>query len=287
MKKDENKDAWFDNLEKAIQQDKLPWQKPWVGGHHSMPANLVSKKCYRGSNIMTCWIASLFNDWSDMRFATRKQLMDKGLSIKGLKNGTGTSIMFYKPLEYTELNVKTNEIEVKKSFMTRWYEVWNVQQCENYKEVLGQEEALPMSNTPESEMLVHFKNYTSAEEIDVMYGGTSAYYNKVKDYIQMPKHERFRDPVSEVMVSMHEAVHSTGHESRLNRLEDNEYAYEELVAEMGALLVTLTLGGEYQPSNNSVAYLQNWLNACRDKDNGLFKAFSDAQKAADRILEVA
>ena len=289
MKKEENKDAWFEGLARAIRENELPWQKPWVGGHNSMPSNLVSKKFYRGSNIVSCWIASLFNDWSDMRFATRKQLKEAGLSIRGLKNGTGTSIMFYKPVEYTKVNEETNTLEVRNSWFSRWYEVWNVQQCENYEDVLGQhlDGDLPMENTPESEMMTHFRNYTSAEEIDVKYGGTRACYNRINDRISMPKHERFESPVAEVTTAMHEAVHSTGHKSRLDRLEGSKYAYEELVAEMGALLVTLTLGGEYEPRANSVAYLHHWLQACNDKDDGLFKAFGDAQKAADRILEVA
>ncbi len=285
-KQDANRDEWFENLAKAIESDELPWQKPWVGGHRSMPQNLVSKKCYRGSNIVACWIASMCEGWSDMRFATRKQLMDMGLSVKGLKNGTGTSIMFYKRSEYTKFNEEKGELEVKQSWFSRWYEVWNVEQCENYDEILGEDAIeMPMENTPPSEMMLHFDDYTHAEGITVGRGGGAAFYRRSDDLIQLPKHEAFVDPVSEVMVAMHEAAHSTGHKSRLDRLDNNEYAYEELVAEMAALLVTLSLGGEYQPRETSVAYLQHWLKACRDKDDGLFKAFSDAQKAADRILE--
>ena len=35
---------------------------------------------------------------------------------------------------------------------------------------------------------------------------------------------------------------------------------------------------------NSVAYLQNWLQACKEQDKALNKAFSDAQESADYIL---
>ena len=89
--------------------------------------------------------------------------------------------------------------------------------------------------------------------------------------------------------------HSTGHSTRLNRKLGNgfgsaEYAYEELIAELSSLIVTLTLGGEFKPdlvaeeNANSVAYLQSWLKACKEQDKALNKAFSDAQESADFIL---
>jgi antirestriction protein ArdC len=101
--------------------------------------------------------------------------------------------------------------------------------------------------------------------------------------------------MGEVMTAIHEAVHSTGYATRLNRnlkshFGSAEYAYEELIAELGSLIVTLTLGGEFKPdlvaeeNANNVAYLQSWLKACKDKDKALNKAFGDAQKAADYIL---
>ena len=94
---------------------------------------------------------------------------------------------------------------------------------------------------------------------------------------------------------MHEGVHSTGYSTRLNRALGNrfgspEYAFEELIAEMGALIVTLSLGGEFKPNAvmeenaNNVAYLQSWLKACNEQDRALDKAFSDAQKSADFML---
>lgn len=68
--------------------------------------------------------------------------------------------------------------------------------------------------------------------------------------------------------AFHEAVHSTGHASRLNRLEatahfgNEEYSKEELVAEIGAAALVSLAGLESRSSfKNSAAYIQHWLKA--------------------------
>ena len=125
--------------------------------------------------------------------------------------------------------------------------------------------------------------------------GNRAFYTSKDDDIVLPPHEAFTDTLGEVMTAMHEGVHSTGYSTRLNRALGNkfgspEYAFEELIAEMGALIVTLSLGGEFKPNAvmeenaNNVAYLQSWLKACNEQDRALDKAFSDAQKSADYML---
>ena len=56
-KKDEmNRQRWFENLAKGIEENNLPWQKPWVGGGGAIPTNMKSKKAYRGGNVITLWV---------------------------------------------------------------------------------------------------------------------------------------------------------------------------------------------------------------------------------------
>ena len=74
----------------------------------------------------------------------------------------------------------------------------------------------------------------------IRYGGTMAYYNVSKDFVQMPPFEAFRDAESFYSTLAHETVHWTRHKSRLDRdfgrkrFGDEGYAMEELVAELGA-----------------------------------------------------
>jgi len=293
MKDEESRAKWFDNLAKGIEGDALPWRKPWKGGSSGMPSNLKSKKAYRGGNIVSLWVHGMSEGWTDLRFGTRKQLINAGYSVKGLSNGTGATIQLFKPTLWEKKNDE-GELEKRKSFVIRWYEVWCVEQCEDY--VAPEVDDDDVKVIPESEMMSYFQQYVDSQSsLDLKRGGDKAYYSSHKDVIGLPKHEAFTDPVGEVMTSMHEAVHSTGYSTRMNRPLGNrfgspEYAYEELIAELGSLIVTLTLGGEFKPDSvaeenaNNVAYLQSWLKACKEQDKALSKAFGDAQKSADYIL---
>lgn len=92
----------------------------------------------------------------------------------------------------------------------------------------------------------------------------------------------------------HEVVHWTGHSSRLNRKQhsswgDDEYAFEELVAELGAAFLCshLCIPGDLQ---HHASYLKSWCDAL-EKDlserrgiASLWKASDFATKAKDYVL---
>lgn len=69
----------------------------------------------------------------------------------------------------------------------------------------------------------------------------------------------------------HELAHSTGHESRLNRLTakahfgNGEYSREELTAEItSAMLCNHTGIDSTELIDNSAAYIQSWLKALKN-----------------------
>ena len=292
-KSEASKVTWYENLAAGIKDNNIPWRKPWKGGA-TMPRNLKSKKPYRGGNIVALWFWGLGRGYTDLRFATRKQLIEKGYNIKGLKNGEGCMIKFAKTSTYTKEDKETGEETVRSGFVTRWYEVFCVEQCEDYEAPDVKDENL--SVTPESDMMQSFYAYVDSQQsLKLERQGSQAFYRLSGDLIRIPKHEDFETQLGEVMTAMHEAVHSTGHPNRAERnlsskFGSPEYAFEELVAELGALIVTLTLGGEFNPHvlqeehANSQAYLKHWLDACKNQDSALDKAFSQAQAAADFIL---
>ena len=93
----------------------------------------------------------------------------------------------------------------------------------------------------------------------------------------------------------HELVHSIGHTSRINREGISEakhsnklrYSKEELIAEMGASFLCAFTGIENPDlTNNSVAYLQNWLQVFKQDKTMVVKAASQAQRAVDYILNI-
>jgi antirestriction protein ArdC len=109
----------------------------------------------------------------------------------------------------------------------------------------------------------------------------------------MPRFDSFDTAEEYYSTLFHETIHATGHQSRLNRLNNNvsrfgngEYSKEELVAEMGAAFLCGFVGIENITLNNSAAYIQGWLNALKDDKKLVIMAAAQAQKAADYILMV-
>jgi len=292
QKKAANKVAWYENLKAGMESNNVPWRKQWKGGS-VMPMNVVSKKHYKGGNIVSLWFWAMGNGYTDMRFGTRNQLKKLGMSIKGLKNGEGCLVKFFKQSTYTTKDKKTDEEVTRTGYITNWWEVFCVEQCEDYEAPKTSPETMIV--TSQSDMMKHFNAFVETQGIDLKRQGNQAFYRLSGDLIQLPKTEDFETPLAEVATSMHEAIHSTGHPKRCernlaNKFGSAEYAFEELVAELGSLILTLSLGGEFNPHElqeehaNSQAYLKHWLKACDEQDSALDRAFSQAQAAADFVL---
>jgi antirestriction protein ArdC len=89
----------------------------------------------------------------------------------------------------------------------------------------------------------------------------------------------------------HEIVHSTGHTSRigregiehLNTFGSESYSREELIAEMGAAMLSGVTGIAPATLSNSASYLQSWIDRLRGDSKLLVSAASAAQRAADFI----
>src|ERR1700689_971648 len=117
-----------------------------------------------------------------------------------------------------------------------------------------------------------------------------AYYRPSTDSVHMPARSRFVDAPHYYRTLFHELVHSTGHESRLNRtfgdrFGDDLYSKEELVAEMGAafLCAIAEIANEHT-DRNTTAYIQNWISKLEEDNRLMVHAAANAQKAVDSIL---
>lgn len=128
----------------------------------------------------------------------------------------------------------------------------------------------------------------------ISHGGGRAYYMPAADYIQMPVKEDFNKVQSYYATLFHEMVHSTGHHKRLDRdmkggKGTKSYAFEELIAEMGAVYLCAESGILFETRDNSAKYLKGWnsrLVKNMEEDNRFFfRAASQAQAASDFILD--
>ncbi len=84
---------------------------------------------------------------------------------------------------------------------------------------------------------------------------------------------------------LHELTHWTGAAHRLDRdkaktnAERGKYAYEELVAELGAAFLCAGLGITQTLRENHAAYIKGWLTALRDDKRFVVQAAAQAAKA--------
>lgn len=117
-----------------------------------------------------------------------------------------------------------------------------------------------------------------------------AYYSIRNDMIVMPEKAQFVDGESFYGTLFHEMTHSTGSENRLNRIKPSvfgseEYAREELVAELGSTLVSQRYGISKNVKDESAAYLNSWLKSLKESPDFIKITLFDVKRASAMIVE--
>jgi antirestriction protein ArdC len=127
----------------------------------------------------------------------------------------------------------------------------------------------------------------AATGADFRIGGARAYYDLLRDFVQVPPPQAYFEPINWHRTACHELGHWTGAVSRLARdfsggFGSKAYAKEELVAEMAGAFVCATLG--IAPTVRHADYIGSWLEVLREDDRAIVRAASAASKAADYLL---
>ena len=146
---------------------------------------------------------------------------------------------------------------------------------------------------PEPQRMSAAETVLSDWPVPVRFGGDRACYLPVPDRIQLPDRGVFHSAAAMYATWAHEAIHSSGHSSRLARDLSGgmgeggdggrAYAREELVAELGAVLLgdRLEIGSAMA---NHAAYLGHWLELLKESPRILMQVLRDARLAADLIF---
>lgn len=123
----------------------------------------------------------------------------------------------------------------------------------------------------------------------IRHGFERAMYLPDLDEIRLPLPARFTSGETYCATCLHELVHWTGHASRLNRrfgqrFGDEAYAFEELVAELGAAFVLGHCGLVDATIEGHAAYLDSWLRLLRNDRTAIFTAARHAGDAFEFIV---
>lgn len=276
-----------DSIVRALEKGTVPWHKPWRTTGFGGPANLTTRRPYRGINIFLLAIEQLERGYATPFWLTFKQA--QGLGGRVRKGERGTRIYFFKPYV-----VEDKETGKKKSIpLLRDFVVFNVEQIDGVA-APELDEAEKFNAVDEAEQIVRaYINGAACVNSGPRYTETAsdrAFYREADDLVVLPERTQFTNEETFYSTVFHELVHSTGHKSRLDRELANpfgseKYAREELVAEIGASFLRGESGinGEAE-LDQSAGYIANWLTALENDPKLVIWAAGRAQKAADRVL---
>ena len=256
-----------------LENGAAPWIKPW-SADSTADKNIVSQKPYAGINRLILGMSAMSQSFNTPVWGSFKQWQALGASVK--KGEKGTKIIFYSPI--TKENKATGDSETYN--LIKAYFVFNASQVDGIEIAPVSVPDIPFDSIYEAEQRI------AKTGAVISHGGDAAFYSPSHDKIQLPNKATFQDAGSYYATAFHELTHWTSAKTRLDRtlgtkFGNPEYAFEELVAEMGAafLCQDYRIKGELRHAG----YIQHWLKACRSDDKAIFKASALAQKAANYI----
>lgn len=265
-----------DQIIEALESGVKPWVCPWNMTEQSgMPSNASTGAHYNGMNIMLLWMSATMQNFSSSSWMTFKQAQEKGGQVR--KGEKGTHIFFYNMIEKKEKGTD----EVEHYAMLKTYCVFNIDQIDGLPESMYRP-VVAVNDEVTVRSLEHVEYFLKATGANIVYNGQRAFYRSSTDEIVIPDVERFSSIEDVYAITLHELTHWTGHKSRLERKNNNvfgskDYAFEELIAELGSVFLMADLGvvGEVQHES----YIANWLEALKGDKRYIFKAASQASKA--------
>lgn len=273
-----------DRIIGMMEQGGNTWAQSWsAAAHCGMPANARTGARYNGINVLLLLGAAAEAGFGSNAWLTFKQAADLGAKVR--KGEKGVACCFFEMVKKKE-QAQEGEEEQGAFPMCKPFWLFNVAQIDG----------LPQDVTEAAQPALHkFEPIEAAERLAVAsgatieHGGERAFFRSAADCIGMPAKERFKTPENYYGTLMHELTHWTGGESRLNRtfgkrFGDDAYAFEELVAELGAAFVMGHLGLVDATIEGHAGYLELWLKVLRNDKTAIFSAAKHAGQAYEYLI---
>lgn len=265
----------------ALDKGISPWHKGWHGG--SEPCSAKTGRKYRGINRLLLG----FLPYETPKYLTFKQCQELGGRVK--KGEKSHLIVLWKPCKKEE-ELEDGTKKTRNFMLMRHFNVFNVAQCEGLPEEMYKNSEGEKEHKPIEEAEAMWAKYDDKPNT-VFTNNDAAFYVPSMDVINVPKMGLFDSPEEFYATLFHEGIHSTGHESRLNRdlgggFGSEKYSCEELTAEIGAQILCQMCGIE-STLENSAAYCKSWAKHIRNSPKKeIISAAQRAQKAVDYIMGV-
>jgi len=274
-----------DRIIAELERGRVPWVQPWgrAKAGLGLPKNAATRRRYSGINILILWGAVIERGFPAQAWLTFRQAQDLGGAVR--KGERGTTVFYadrFVPEDERKRAAEAGEEPQAVPFLKR-FTLFNVGQCDGLPEQLHATAA----PRPEREILPRAEALIAATGADFRIGGNRAFYAPGDDYIQVPPQPAFFEQINYYRTCFHELGHWSGHASRLardlsGRFGSKAYAREELVAEMASAFLCASLA--ITPTVRHADYLGSWLAVLREDNRAIFRAASQASRAADFLL---
>ena len=270
------------------------WEKMF--GDNIDAINSVTNNRYRGINQLMLSFTSECKKYKNNIWASYKQWQSIGGQVK--KDSKGTGIIFYKPSKFR--NPKKDETPNTKHGLvkTQWSvlrgsTVFNVSQVD----LTNSEYKIPVKKSGKQYSIDTIDSFIKSTNVTVKHDDVNrCFYVSSKDYINMTPKEFFKDTkdsdatVNYYSVLFHELTHATGHKNRLDRKDkfddhSKSYAFEELIAETGAILFGKHFKIEKTIRPNHAQYLNSWITALQKDFSFLTGAIAQASRSFEYFVK--
>jgi antirestriction protein ArdC len=267
-----------DRIIAMLESGVRPWAQDWSapgGGGRPLRHNGIP---YRGVNVLNLWSAAMARGFTSAHWMSYKTAADLGGQVK---KGAKSEPVFYVGAVTRQVE-RDGDLQDRTIAFLKCYPAFNADEIENLPAMYRGHADTPRLNSGErSERVDAWIADTGAV---IGHGGGRCYFRPSTDAIQMAEFSAFSTPEGYYSTLMHELTHWTGAEKRLDRGKGRvfgspDYAFEELIAELGAayLCADLHIGAEVREDHAS--YIKSWLKALRDDARNIFRAASHAERA--------
>lgn len=280
----------------------MDWMKEWISIDE--PVSMITGKEYRGINAFMLSLIAIDKGYKDPRWITFNGLnkFDNAKIKKGEKSSQ---------IQYWMLSDLTKKYGEQKKFLTfqeaeklikeegrdekefvlvaRYSNVFNAEQCTGLPELIQKEYEKQINQNE------YVTKISEKMHVPILNDGKGrAFYDRKSDTVHLPEKKAFFNEYAYNATALHELGHASGDEQRLNRVKgksfgDEDYAFEELVAEMTSCFTASRLVGDEQSvdnylkenAENHMRYVKSWAKEIKKNPKCLEDAVKLAQTATD------
>ena len=263
----------------ALRDGVVPWRRPW----RSLTPTRYTGLPFTGTNRLVLSLAADARGYGNRFWLTKAQ--GRRCRAKVLDGEEGTRVL--RPLPFSVPDRGKGARRRPPIPLMERYEVFNGEQFDRLPPRFRVDEESPAPGP--GDRIDGAEAFFDAVGAKIVLGGDSAAYHRAEDIIRMPIFSSFDDPALYYSTLAHEAIHWTGHRCRMRRefgvrFGDPAYAFEEIVAELGASFVMGHLGLPCRVERDHAPYVGHWISSLENDERAIHRAASHAQRAADFLV---